>query len=167
MAVYLHASDGEYCPLMNSFDTTPEEVLQEMIRSILNGNEFIYFNDMGGSRFHEFVIMFKRDAEVRSLVYEKIALLSGEGGNTANAKKLFALVLTVLSDIRMHFDERRYTILISEFFTCFGLSFEKAITKIDGLDGQKIEPLKQEMEFQKKYVHNMQTEDKFDISSWA
>jgi hypothetical protein len=167
MVVYLHASDGSYCPLMNSFDTTPEDVLKEMIRSILKGNEFVYFNDMGGSRFHEFAIMFKRDVEVRSLVYEKIASLSGVDGNIADAKKLFTLVLTVLSDIRTHFDERRYRIIISEFFIFFGLSFEKAIGKIEGLDRQKIEPLRHEMEFQKKYVHNMQTEDKFDISLWA
>jgi hypothetical protein len=152
---------------MNSFDTTPEEVMREMIRSILNSNEFVFFSDMGGSRFHEFVIMFKRDAEVRRRVYEKIASLSGAGGNIANAKKLFALVLTVLSDIRMHFDERRYKLFISEFFICFGLSFEKAIGKIEGPEGQKIELLRHEMEFQKKYVHSMQREDKFDISSWA
>ncbi|MDR1617030.1 MAG: hypothetical protein LBR98_08470, partial [Syntrophomonadaceae bacterium] len=114
MVVYLHALTGEYCALMNSFDTTPEEILQEMIQTILDENKFLSFDDMSSNCFHEFAIIFKRDSVVREQVYEKIAALSGPGGDVSGAKKLFAVVLTVLSDPQIRLDERKFKSLVSE-----------------------------------------------------
>jgi hypothetical protein len=164
MVVYIHKDTGDYCPVLNTFDTTPEAILQVMIQSILDTDEFTDFPD--GSRFHEFAIMFKRNAEVRARVYEKIAALSARSDRT-KSKKLFALVLAVLSDAQEHMDERQFKILISEFFIGFGLAFEKAVAQLDGFDKSGFTRLKAEMAFQKKYVHNMRTADTFDISAWA
>lgn len=166
MVVYLHALTGEYCTLMNSFDITPEEILQEMIRTILDENKFLAFDEVNNNCFHEFVIIFKWDPGVREQVYEKIAALSGSGGNVAGAKKLFAVVLTVLSDPQIRLDERKFKALVSELFVCYGLAFEKALEQMENVNKKKFEPLRLEMEFQKKYVHSMQDADKYDINSW-
>jgi hypothetical protein len=163
IVVYAHTATGVLCPLMNSFETTPEDILQEMIQSILDTNEFADFANAGGNRFHEFAIMFKRSADVRMRVYKKIASLSAN--DAANSKKLFVLALVVLSDTQA--DERTFKHLVSEFFMCYGLAFDKAITHVDGIESGRIEALRREMEFQKKYVHSMRTADDFDIPAWA
>ena len=165
MPVYLHTHNNEYCAVLNTFSTTPEDVLQTMIRSILDNNEFAQFSQEQGGRFHEFAIIFKRSAEVRTRVYEKIAVLSKNEAHVDLAKKLFLLVVIVLADAQTALSEREFTNLISDFFLCFGLAFKKALAHVSNDD--EFSHLKAAVEFQKKYVHNMRKSDTYDISSWA
>jgi hypothetical protein len=165
MTVYLHKEDGAYCPALNTFETTPEDVLRVMMQSILDNDEFMGFDENQGSRYHEFAIMFKRSADVRERVYKKIAALSA--GGAARAKKLFGLVLLVLSDARSSVTEREFKNLISDFFLCYGLAFEKAFDALQMTDKERFSALRAEIAFQKKYEHKMQQNDLYDISLWA
>ncbi|MDR3353760.1 MAG: hypothetical protein LBO21_01825 [Synergistaceae bacterium] len=189
LVVYRHVTSGEYCPQMNSFDTTPEDILQVMIRSILDNNEFDDFLELdqtlqdyenalisshrSNNRFHEFAIMFKRSAEVRALVYKKIADLSASLESVPSAMKLFSLVLVVLSDDKLFEDERKFKAIVSDFMICYGIAFKMASESLsickptNSPHYDRMRRLLREIEFQRKYVFNTRTSDKFDISLWG
>ncbi|MDR3349215.1 MAG: hypothetical protein LBO03_06395 [Acidaminococcales bacterium] len=189
VAVYRHIEDGEYCQPMNSFATSPEDILRLMIGSILDNNEFAGFLELGqnlrefeasmadagqGSknRFHEFAIMFKRSKNVREMVYQKIASLSAEKKTIPCAQKLFSLVLVVLSGEKLFAKEREFKMLVAEFIVSYGFAFGRAQPRLaicgeaGGQYDRRLRFLEQEIAFQKKYVYNLRTSDKYDISSW-
>ena len=189
IVVYRHITDGEYCPHLNSFDTTPEDILRVMIRSILDNNEFADFLELNqtlqdyenslinsnrsNNRFHEFAIVFKRSREVRALVYRKIADLSASPEGVPNAMKLFSAVLVVLSDDKLFEEERKFKAVVSDFMVCYGLAFKKAAERLcickptDSPHYDRMSRLLKEIEFQRKYVFSAGTSDKFDISLWS
>ncbi|MDR1481961.1 MAG: hypothetical protein LBI74_04985 [Synergistaceae bacterium] len=189
IVVYRHVGDGDYCSHMNSFETMPEDILRVMIRSILDNNEFEDFLEIGqtlrdhensmvnahkrGNRFHEFSIMFKRSGDVRALVYRKIADLSSSLEGVSGAMKLFSLVLIVLSDDKLFAEERKFKALVADFTICFGFAFKEASERLsickptDSPHYDRMNRLRQEIEFQKKYVFHTRTGDKFDISLWS
>jgi hypothetical protein len=189
VVVYRHTGDGEYCEPMNSFATSPEDVLRLMIGSIIDNNEFAGFLELGwnlrefeasmadarqsNNRFHEFAIIFKRSKHVRETVYQKIASLSADRKTIPCAQKLFSLVLIVLSDEKLFAKEREFKTLVAEFIVSYGFSFGRAQSRLaicgaaGGQYDRRLRFLKQEIEFQKKYVYSLRTSDKYDISGWT
>jgi hypothetical protein len=183
LAAYRHLPGGEYCPLLNSFATTPQEIMLAISRSILDQNEFAAFIELDASlselsarlsqprqennRCHEFAIIFKRDRAVRQQVYERISHLSRQ--EKILAKKLFSLVIFILADERLLAQERQFQAMASEFFLAYGLAFPQAAVNLSVLRpcappyGGRVEKLCQEIAFQRKYVHNLREKDNFDL----
>lgn len=187
ITIYQHAEDGSFCDMLNAFTISPSDILKSISRSILAKKEFDRFltldmtleeacvNLYGESgtkhRFTELLLAFKHSQEVRQQIYRQIEKLSkGTKREIESAKRLYSLVIILLSTNRLKTEERKYQQFLGEFYLASGHSYFKLKNRLKifeitgGFSAKNIGSLDKDMEFHKKYIYPLRRFDNYPIA---